>query len=197
MPLSEDFVKGVEALCNQHDLTFIVDEVQTGIGRTGSLFCWQQYGIQPHVVSCAKGIGGGLPLGAVLAHASVSSVLGKGTHATTFGGNPVACAGACYVLKKVSDPAFLNEVKKKSDYLVSLLKDIPGVKEVRGKGLMLGVVLEDGLQAADIVTASLAKGLIVLTAKTVVRLLPPLTIEYKDIDDAVKILSEVLKEKMQ
>lgn len=197
MPLPEQFVRDIEALCRAHDLCLIVDEVQTGIGRTGSLFCYQQYGIHPHVVTCAKGIGGGLPLGAVLADVSVSATLGRTHHATTFGGNPVACAGAVYVLGKVSDPSFLAEVKSKSDYLVGKLLSLPGVKDVRGRGLMLGIELEDELSASEIVVECAKRGLLILTAKTVIRLLPPLTIEKQDMDDAVSILQDVLKEKLR
>lgn len=192
LPLNQDFVQQVKALCQEKDWLLAVDEVQTGVGRTGSLFCFQQYDILPDVMSFAKGIGGGLPLAGILASEKTAQVLTPGTHATTFGGNPVCCAGALSVLEQMDD-ALLNAVKEKGAYLRSNIEKMPGVKEVRGMGLMLGVGLEDGYTAGDLVKQMLEQGLLCLTAgHNTIRLLPPLTISQKELDQGLKIMAQVL-----
>ncbi len=138
MPLDKEFVKQIETICKERDLTLIVDEVQTGVGRTGSLYCYQQYDIKPNVVTSAKGLGGGLPIGAVIADEQCGDVLGAGQHATTFGGNPVCCAGALVVLSRLMEKGLLSEVAGKSEYIKQKISGMPHVKEVRGMGLMLG-----------------------------------------------------------
>ena len=193
LPLDAEFVKQVEALCREKDLLLIIDEVQTGIGRTGSLFCFQQYGIRPDVVTMAKGLGGGVPIGAVLAAESCSNVLTPGTHATTFGGTPLVCAAANAVLDTVGDGQFLAKVKEKGEYLKNGILSIgsPHILGVRGMGLMLAIIVEDGKHAAY-ANKLLEKGVIALTAgKNAVRLLPPLTISREEMDEALTIMKEV------
>ena len=190
LDLDLDFVKAAEQLCHEHDLVFIVDEVQTGIGRTGKLFAYEYFDVTPDIVTFAKGIGGGLPIGGVLFGEKCCDVLKPGDHGTTYGGNPVACAGAVEVLTRIDD-AFLEEVQKKSAYLKDKLQALPHVTSVSGLGLMLGVSLE-GKEAPDVVKKALEEGLMVLTAKDKVRLLPPLTITYDEIDRGVEILKKAL-----
>jgi acetylornithine/N-succinyldiaminopimelate aminotransferase len=192
MPLSQEFVKELRDLCAEKDWLLAVDEVQTGVGRTGSLFCFQQYGILPDVMSFAKGIGGGLPLAGILASEKTEMVLTPGTHATTFGGNPVCCAGALSVLEQLDD-ALLAAVQEKGAYLRTALKKMSAVAEVRGMGLMLGVGLKDGNQAGELVKELLSKGLLALTAgHNTIRLLPPLTISQAELDQGLTIMAQVL-----
>ena len=193
LPLEKEFVHQVEAFCRERDILLIIDEVQTGIGRTGSLFCFQQYGIRPDVVTMAKGLGGGVPIGAVLAAESCSNVLTPGTHATTFGGTPLVCAAANAVLDTVGDGQFLAQVKEKGEYLKNGILSIgsPNILGVRGMGLMLGIIVEDGKHAAY-ANKLIEKGVLALTAgKNAVRLLPPLTISKEEMDEALTIMKEV------
>lgn len=193
LPLEQEFVQQVAAFCKEHDLLLLIDEVQTGVGRTGSLFCFQQYGIQPDAVSFAKGIAGGLPFGGVMANAKCAQVLGPGTHATTFGGNPVAAAGACVVLDTLDD-AFLQTVEEKGAYIRETVAgwQLPVVTGVRGKGLMVGIGVTCSHKAA--VSACLSGGLLALTAGSdTIRLLPPLNISYEEINAGLQILKTVLE----
>ena len=189
--LTKEFVKEVESLCRQKDMVFIIDEVQTGIGRTGKLFAYEYFDVQPDIVTFAKGIGGGLPIGGALFGEKVCDVLNPGSHGTTYGGNPAACAGALEVLARMDD-AFLQEVVKKGAYLKEKLMEMPAVVSVTGMGMMLGADIK-GKQAKDVVPEALEKGLMILTAKDKVRLLPPLTITYEEMDRGLAILAEVLK----
>ena len=194
LPLDAEFVHAVEAFCRERDLLLIIDEVQTGVGRTGSLFCFQQYGIHPDVVTTAKGIAGGLPLGLVMAAKTCCDVLSPGTHATTFGGSPTCCAAANAVLGIINRPEFLDEVVKKGEYLKNgiLALHSDKVQGVRGKGLMLGIIV-DAEERAELVAKCMDKGLLVLTAGTqAIRLLPPLTITYEELDEALAIFKEAL-----
>ncbi len=193
LPLDEEFVCAVEALCRERDLLLLIDEVQTGVGRTGSLFCFEQYGIHPDVVTMAKGLGGGVPIGAVMAAQSCCDVLTPGTHATTFGGTPLVCASANAVLSIVANDDFLAEVRAKGEYLKQhiLALGADSIQGVRGRGLMLGIIVEEG-KHAQFASALLEKGVIALTAgKNAVRLLPPLTISYEEMDEALTIMKEV------
>lgn len=192
MPLEPDFVKYAEKLCNERDIVLIIDEVQTGVGRTGELFAFQNYGVKPDVVSCAKGIGGGLPLGCVMFGEKTEFTLKSGDHATTFGGNPVATAGAEYILNRMNDE-FLGEVKAKGDYIREKVLKMPHVEGVDGMGLMLGIRLKDGVKSADIVKKGIENGALLLTAKAKVRLLPPLSITYAEIDRGLAALEKALK----
>lgn len=189
--LSKEFVKAVEDLCRRKDMVFIVDEVQTGIGRTGKLFAYEYFDVKPDIVTFAKGIGGGLPIGGALFGEKVCDVLKPGNHGTTYGGNPVACAGALEVLTRMDD-AFLKEVEEKGAYMKEKLSAMEQVASVSGMGLMLGVELKEK-QAKDVVAEALKQGLMALTAKEKIRLLPPLTITYEEIDRGLKILEDVLK----
>lgn len=189
--LDEDFVDGVKALADEKDMLIIIDEVQTGNGRTGSLYAFQQYGLMPDIVTTAKGIGGGLPIGIAMLGEKVKDVLVPGSHGTTFGGNPVCCAGACNILSRIDDE-LLAEVKAKSEYIFEELGNAQGVKSVSGLGLMIGIETEKS--AKDIVNACLQKGVLVLTAKTKVRLLPPLNIGWDELKKAIAILKEAIAE---
>lgn len=187
------FVQEVRALCDEKDLCLIVDEVQTGVGRTGTFLACEQYNLRPDIVTLAKGLGGGLPIGAVLAAGSCSQVLGPGTHASTFGGSPTVCAAANAVLAKVNDPIFLEKVRSKGDYIRRNILDLhaPAVKAVRGMGLMIGIQVEEGKQG-EYVNALMEKGVLALTAgKDTVRLLPPLTITIEEIDQALAAMGQV------
>jgi len=194
LPLDAHYVKEARALCKAHDILFMVDEVQTGNGRTGEFYAYMAYDILPDVVTTAKGLGGGLPIGAVIAAKEVESVLGAGTHATTFGANPICCAGANAVLDIIWDKAFLKEVKEKGDYIKKTVEDwkLDTVLGVRGLGLMLGILVPEGAHKELVMQMSKA-GLLALTAgKNAIRLLPPLTITYEEIDCGLKIMKNVL-----
>ena len=190
-PLDKAFVEEIFKLCGENDILTVADEVQTGVGRTGTFLASEQYGVKPDITSLAKGIAGGVPMGACLASEKCADVLVKGTHGSTFGGNPIACAGANAVLDRVSENGFLEEVNKKAEYFRSKLAEIPEVDGVDGLGLMLGVRLKTK-KAADILSAAAEKGLLILTAKDKLRFLPPLTITYEEIDKGMEILGELL-----
>lgn len=190
--LDPDFVRATAAYAKEHDIILIVDEVQTGNGRTGALYAYQNYGIEPDVVSTAKGIGGGLPLGATMMNEKTQHVLGKSDHGSTFGGNPVACAGAVNLISRMDD-AFLAEVRKKSDYVFEALNGAEGVESVSGMGLMIGI--KTVRPAADIVKECIDKGVLCLTAKEKVRLLPALNIPMDVLQEAIEILKDVIKGK--
>lgn len=189
--LDENFVKSVAELVKEKDMLLIIDEVQTGNGRTGELYAYMHYGIQPDIVTTAKGLGGGLPIGATMLSENVENVLTYGSHGSTFGGNPVSCAGACNIIKRIDDK-LLNEVKEKSAYIFSELEGAKGVKSVSGLGLMIGVETEK--PAKEVANACIEKGVLVLTAKTKVRLLPSLNIDWDDLKKAIRILKEVIAE---
>ena len=191
--LDEDFVKAVRAICDEKDILMIADEVQTGAGRTGKFLASEHFGVKPDITTMAKGIAGGIPIGACLASEKCSAVLVPGTHGSTFGGNPIACAGGNVVVSRVSSPEFLAEVQKKSEYIFDKVSKMKGVASVSGLGLMIGIELTEK-KAADVVKAALDKGLLLLTAKTKVRLLPPLNITFEEIDAGLKILAEILAE---
>ena len=169
---------------------FIVDEVQTGVGRTGHLFAFQAFGVKPDIVTFAKGVGGGLPIGGALFGETAAEILKPGDHGTTYGGNPIACAGAFEVLSRIDDD-FLKEVQAKGDYIREKLAAMSEVESISGMGLMIGVKLKEKA-AKDVVNAALTEGLMLLTAKDKVRLLPPLNITYEEIDKGLAILEKLL-----
>ena len=187
-PLDKQFVKDVAALCEQKDILLIVDEVQTGNGRTGKLYAYMHYGIKPDIVTTAKGLGGGLPIGACIMGDKTEKVLSYGDHGSTFGGNPVISAGALNILNRIDD-ALLAEVTEKSEYVFDRLKGAKGVISVSGKGLMIGVKTEKDAKA--VVLACIEKGVLFLTAKDKVRLLPALNIPFDLLKKAVDTLIEV------
>lgn len=192
IPLDKDFIAQVYEYCAANDILFIADEVQTGVGRTGRFLCSEHYGIKPDITTLAKGLGGGLPIGAMLAGEKCESVMGAGTHGSTFGGNPVVCAGGRYVLSRIDDK-LLSEVKEKGEYIKSRLSGVKGVKSVSGLGLMLGIELSLK-KAADVVKECISRGVIPLTAKDKVRLLPPLVITMEQLEKAVDVLARVIAE---
>ena len=189
VPLDKEYVQAVAKACKEKDILLIVDEVQTGMGRTGSLFSYQQFGIQPDLVSCAKGLGGGLPIGAVLFGEKTETVFVPGDHGSTFGGNPIVCAGAVHILNTM-DEAFLQDVQKKGAYLKEKIEKMPHVENVAGLGMMLGIQLD--VEAKPVINALLEAGLLVLSAKTKIRLLPPLTITQEELDKGLTILEQTL-----
>ena len=190
VPLGEDFVKGLEKLCKENDILLIVDEVQTGNGRTGALYGFMKYGISPDIVSTAKGLGGGLPLGATMFFEKTEDVYTPGTHGSTFGGNPVSCAGAYNIVKRL-DSDFLNEVEKKHDYIINELQNSDGVISITGLGLMLGI--ETGKDVSEVLKECQNKGVLPIKAKNKLRLLPPLNISFEDLKTAVEVIKIACK----
>lgn len=193
-PMERTFIHDLAVLCAERDWLLIIDEVQTGIGRTGSLFCYQQYGVKPDIVSFAKGIGGGLPLGGFLVNERCRGVLTPGTHATTFGGNPICAAAGCVVLDKLNDDV-LESVKEKGLYLRAGIESLalPCLGDTRGMGLMLGVEVRPGYDNRQLAARLIEGGLLVLTAGPALRLLPPLTITRQELDRGLAILKAVLE----
>lgn len=189
--LDKEFVDFIFEECKKRDILVIADEVQTGVGRTGKLLASGHYGVKPNITTLAKGIAGGLPMGACLADDSCCDVLGKSTHGSTFGGNPICCAGGNAVLDKILSEGFFDEVQKKAEYLRDKLLQLPGVDGLSGIGLMIGITLKSK-SSADVCKACLDNGLLALTAKEKLRLLPPLTITYDEIDKGIEILAKVL-----
>jgi len=183
--LNADFVRDVAHLCKDEDIIFIVDEVQTGNGRCGAMYAYMNFGVTPDVVSTAKGLGGGLPLGACLMSEKVENVLGFGDHGSTYGGNPVACAGAISVVSRLNEDVF-TAVREKSEYIFNALTGAPGIESVTGMGLMIGI--QTTKPAAEVVKACIEKGVLCLTAKTKVRLLPALNIPMELLKEAIEII---------
>lgn len=193
MALEQSFVDEIFALCEKMDVLTIADEVQTGVGRTGKFLAGDNFGKKADIITLAKGIAGGIPMGACLAGDKCANVLTPGTHGSTFGGNPIACAGGLAVLKKAADEDFLAEITAKGEYIRKKVLKMPNVKSISGMGLMIGIELDNGKEAKEIVKKALDKGLLLLTAKEKVRLLPPLTISYEELDKGLMILEELLK----
>lgn len=189
MPLEKEYVQAVYAACQERDILFIVDEVQTGVGRTGTFYSYQQFGIQPDLVSSAKGLGGGLPIGAVLFGEKTQDTLIPGDHGSTFGGNPVVCAGAVEVLNCMDD-TFLQNVTAKGRHMRKEIEKMPHVTSVAGMGMMLGIELD--IDVKPVVTALMENGLLVLTAKHKMRLLPPLNIAQTELEKGLSILKNTL-----
>lgn len=188
LALDANFVKGLYEFCREQDILLIVDEVQTGNGRTGELYAYQNFGIIPDIVSTAKGLGGGLPIGACMLGKKVQNVFGFGDHGSTFGGNPVCCAGALSILERIDDK-LLSQVKEKSKYIFDTLSSTDGVESVSGMGLMIGI-LPTKKSASDIVKACMERGVLCLTAKNKVRLLPALNIPFDVLKEAIQIIKE-------
>ncbi len=189
----KDYIRFVADFCKEKEILFIVDEVQTGVGRTGTLLTSTQFGVKPDVTTLAKGLGGGLPIGAVLMNEKTQGVLSFGDHGSTFGGNPVSCAGGVAVLDELLDRGLLNEVSPKADYIRGKLLEIPQVKELSGLGLMIGITLAEGYTASEIAAKCAENGLLILTAKTKLRMLPPLNITKEEIDEGIEILRKTLE----
>lgn len=195
VPLDKEYVKAVEEFCHSKDILILVDEVQTGIGHTGTLFCFEQYNVLPDIVTTAKALGGGVPIGAVITGDKCKDTFGPGDHGSTFGGNPLSCKAADTVLSIVTEHGFLDHVKVVGAALKTGIENIHSdkIKEVRGIGLMLGIVVDPD-KRADYVQAMMDKGLLTLTAgKDAIRLLPLLTLSLKEVDEALSIMKEVFE----
>ncbi len=191
LPLEKEFVCAAEKLCKEQDIPLIVDEVQTGNGRSGEFYSYMHFGISPDIVSTAKGLGGGLPIGAALLGEKVQSVLGPGDHGSTYGGNPVCCAGAVSIVSRIDD-TLLADVRRKSEYIFSALQGAPGIESVTVLGLMIGI--QTTKNAKEVVNACIEKGVLALTAKTKIRLLPALNIPMEQLKQAIEILKAVAAE---
>ena len=193
LPMDPEYVHDLAVLCAERDWLLLVDEVQTGVGRTGSLFAFQQYGIQPDAVSFAKGIAGGLPFGGVMAGEKCRNVFTTGTHGTTFGGNPISAAAACYVLDRMDDAMF-QSVQEKGAYLRSRIEalDLPCLGATRGMGLMIGIDVKGERTNKELAAKLIQSGLLVLTAGPGLRLLPPLVITQEEMDKGLAILKAAL-----
>ena len=191
LAMEDSFIKSLSALCSENDILLVIDEVQTGNGRSGYLYAYMGYGIQPDIVTTAKGIGGGLPIGACMFSEKTKDVLGYGQHGSTFGGNPVCAAGALNVIGRLDDE-LLCSVREKSEHIKNFLSNVKGVKSVSGMGLMLGIETEKN--SKDIVMRCMEKGVLVLTAKSKIRLLPALNIPVELLDKALNIMKEVIEE---
>ena len=189
--LDQAFVKGLAAYAAEHDVLLMVDEVQTGNGRTGALYAYMHYGVQPDVVTTAKGLGGGLPIGACMMSEKVESVLGFGDHGSTYGGNPVCSAGAVSVIRRLDDP-FLAQVQEKGAYVKNELTGAPGVESVSGMGLMIGI--KTIRPAGEVLKACMANGVLPLTAKDRVRLLPALNISWDELKQAIAVIKQACAE---
>ena len=189
--LDKEFVQGIEKICIENDIIFMIDEVQTGNGRTGELYAYMNYGVNPDVITTAKGLGGGLPIGACLMNEKTQNVLGFGDHGSTYGGNPVCASGALSVIKRLDDE-FLSNVKKKSKYVFDELNGSVGIESVSGMGLMVGI--KTIKPAKDVVNKCIEKGVICLTAKDKVRLLPALNINDEDLAFAIQTIKQVCAE---
>lgn len=187
VPLSKEFVDGLSKLAEENDVLLVVDEVQTGNGRTGALYGYMKYGINPDIVSTAKGIGGGLPLGATMLFEKTENVYTPGSHGSTFGGNPVSCAGAISIIERLTE-AFLSDVEKKSQYIIEKLSACEGVKSISGLGLMLGI--ETVKDVNEVLLYCQQNGVLPIKAKNKLRLLPPLNISFEDLEKATDIIKK-------
>ncbi len=194
MPLDKAFVNAIAEIAKAEDILMIVDEVQTGNGRTGQLYGYMNYGINPDIVSTAKGLGGGLPLGATLMFQKTENVLTPSSHGSTFGGNPVCCAGALSILKRIDDK-LLSEVREKSQYIVNQLESAEGILAISGMGLMLGLTTKR--DAAEVIADCMQNGVLVIKAKDKVRLLPPLNITMEQLERAVEVIKSACKKESE
>lgn len=190
LALDKNYVDFVSNFCKENNMLLVIDEVQTGNGRTGSLYCFMEYGIMPDIFTTAKALGGGLPIGAAVLGEKVENILAAGDHGSTFGGNPVCAAGAYNVLSRIDDD-LLKSVKAKSEYIVSQLKDAKNVEGISGIGLMLGI--KTNKDAKAVLKECLANGVLVLTAKDRIRLLPALNIKDEQLEKAIKILKSIIE----
>ncbi|MBR2614320.1 MAG: acetylornithine/succinylornithine family transaminase [Clostridia bacterium] len=189
IPLDKEFLTKVQALCEKEDILLIIDEVQTGNGRTGKLYAYMNYGLTPDIVTTAKGLGGGLPIGACMFNEKTEKVLGYGEHGSTFGGNPVSSSGAVSILERLTEE-FLQEVNKKSKIIFDFFKDKPGVESITGLGLMIGIKTVKPVK--EVIKECMASGVLCLSAKDKLRLLPPLNIKEKDLIKALSIIEKAL-----
>lgn len=200
IPAQQEFIQKVTETCKRIGALLIIDEVQTGIGRTGKPFAYQHYGISPDIITSAKGLGNGIPVGAMIGKSSLISTFQAGSHGSTFGGNPIAMAAAKATMTKILNNEFLNEVEEKSNYLIEKLYNMignhPKIKNIRGKGLLIGIECNE--QVSEMIDQLRENNLLVLSAgPNVIRLLPPLTVSMKEIDEAVEIMNQTFAENKQ
>ena len=196
-PATQEFLEGLRELCDKNDIALVFDEVQAGMGRIGTLFAYESFGVEPDVAALAKGMGGGFPVGAMVAKRKFGSAIQVGTHGTTYGGNPLACAVAATVLKEMLKPGFLDNVRKTAAYITDALKklqrDSNKITEVRGKGLLLGI--DAAVDVKKLIPAAQSNGLMSTQAgDTIMRMTPPLITTTAQIDEAIAILSKTLKQ---
>ena len=191
LPLTKAYLDKVQNICDHQDILLIIDEVQTGIGRCGSLFAYMQYGLHPDIVTCAKGLGNGLPIAAILLGNKCADTLKFGDHGTTYGGNPVACAGASVVLDYMNDDLY-NHVNQMGNLLSTKISKMKYVKSVSGMGLMLGIEIDEAIDIKNVILQCMQKGVILLSAKNKLRLLPPLIISKEEVEEGLAILEAVL-----
>lgn len=194
MPLSHEFVAGVKELCERYNTLLVIDEVQTGNGRTGALYAYQSYGVSPDVITTAKGLGGGLPIGACMMFERTENILGAGLHGSTFGGNPISCAAGISIIERI-DNELLSSVAEKSKYVFDTLTGCEGIKSVSGLGLMIGIETE--ADAGLVISKCMERGILPIKAKNKVRLLPPLNIPFELLKKAIEVIKEVAKECVQ
>lgn len=194
IPLEKDFVTQISKICEDYDILLIADEVQTGIGRTGTILAMENYGVKPDITTLAKGLGGGLPIGAILVNEKLENTLVNGDHGSTFGANPIVCAGASVVLDKICNAPTLENIKNNYDFCYSKIKNMKNVKKVRGMGLMIGISLDNDISAVDVCKKCIESGLVLLTAHGSLRLLPPLIITKDELEKGLNILSKVLED---
>ncbi|MDO4459652.1 MAG: aspartate aminotransferase family protein [Clostridia bacterium] len=193
IPMAKEYLQAVRALCDEKDILMIMDEVQTGVGRTGYFYSYQSADILPDVATSAKGLAGGLPIGACLVSEKLKDIFVPSDNGSTFGGNPVVCAGAVEIVNTVADEAFLKSVQEKGAYITEKLNAMDKVSFVRGQGMIIGIKVENGMDAHTIMDKCIEKGLLILTAKgDMCRFLPPLNISYEDIDAGLKIFEEAI-----
>jgi acetylornithine/N-succinyldiaminopimelate aminotransferase len=191
LPLEREFVDAIYSLCEEKDVLTIADEVQTGVGRTGKFLAGENFGKRANITTLAKGIAGGLPMGVCLADEKCCDVLSASTHGSTFGGNPVACAGALSIIQRIDD-TLLASVRKKSAYIFDELSNAQGVKSVSGKGFMIGIETEK--DASAVIAECIKRGVLVIKAKNKIRLLPALNIPFEQLRKAINIIKEVIAE---
>ncbi len=196
----DEYLKGIRRLCDKNDLLLILDEIQCGMGRTGKLFSYEHYGIEPDIMTLAKSLGGGFPIGAMITKDKIASYFSPGDHASTFGGNPLACSAACAALEAVLEEKLIENAAQVGDYFIEKLKELKKkysfIKDVKGKGLMIGVELE--FEGKDIVTKCQEKGILInCTVDKVLRFLPPLIVTKEEVDKVITILDEIFERSNQ
>ncbi len=194
-PATQDFMKGLRGFCDENNILLLLDEVQTGWCRTGAVMSYMNYGIKPDIVSMAKAMGGGMPIGAICAKKEVAKAFTMGSHGTTFGGHPVCCAAALAAVTELLDRNLADNAKKTGGYFMELLGALPYIKEVRGQGLLVGVEFENGINSVDVKHACFNRGLLITAIGTnIIRMIPPLIVTEKDCDAAFKIIKEAVLE---
>ena len=193
-PATQEFIEGVRKICDENDIVLILDEIQCGMGRTGDMFAWEKYGVKPDIVSMAKGLGGGMPIGAICATEEVSKAFTPGSHGTTFGGHPISCAAALAEVEELLDKDLAGNAKKVGDYFAAKLEKLPHVKEVRHQGLLVGVEFDDEISGVEVKHGCLDRKLLITAIGAhVIRMIPPLIVTEEQCDEACAIIEEAVK----